>query len=136
MAELNPKKFMALAEELYLQALNEAKELLKNNESGSFIAIPDYDDEWSSKNMDDLSLEIWAVGINEKGHLVIKAYEDQPGDCSVEEWHDLEWIDIEDGEMDHKVEHVGYPDLYRFVVNNLDSATSKEEEDKIDFDFS
>ena len=54
----------------------------------------------------------------------------------MEEWHNLEWIDIEDGETDHKVEHVGYPDLYRFVVNNLDSATSKEEADKVAFDFS
>ena len=135
MAEYNSHKFIDLAKDLYQQALKEAKEILKNNEGGSFIAIPDYEDEATSKNMDDLGLEIWAVGVNEKDHIVIKAYEDQPGDCSVEEWHNLEWVDIEDGNIDHKIEEIGYPDLYRFVVDNLDSATSQEEADEVAFDF-
>lgn len=85
--------------------------------------------------MDDLGLEIWAVGVNKKGHIVIKAYENQPGDCCVEDWHNLEWIDIEDDVFDHKIEEVSYPDLYRFVVANLESATSQEEADKVAFDF-
>ena len=135
MAEYNSNKFKDQAKELYQQALKEAKEILKNNESGSFIAIPDYEDEVISKNMDNLGLEIWAVGVNKKDHIVIKAYEDQPGDCSVEEWHDLEWIDIEDDNIEHKIEEVCYPDLYRFVVDNLESATSQEEADEVAFDF-
>ena len=134
MAEFNSNKFRDLAKELYQQALKEAKETLKNNEKGSFIAIPDYEDEVISKNMGDLGLEIWAVGVNEKDHIVIKAYENQPGDCSVEEWHDLEWIDIEDGDIDHRIEEMCYPDLYRFVVDNLESATSQEEADEVAFD--
>lgn len=135
MAEYNPNKFNVQAKELYQQALKEAKEILNNNENGSFIAIPDYEDEVLSKNMDALGLEIWAVGVNEKGHIVIKAYEDQPYDCSVEEWHNLEWIDIEDDDINHKIEDVCYPDLYRFVVNNIESATSQEEADEVAFDF-
>ena len=120
---------------MYQQALKEAKEILKNNENGSFIAIPDYEDEAVSKNMGDLGLEIWAVGVNEKDHIVIKAYEYQLGDCIVEEWHNLEWIDIEDVFWGYKIEEVGYPVIYRIVVANLDSATSQEEADRVAFDF-
>lgn len=85
--------------------------------------------------MDDSGLEIWAVGVNENDHIVIKAYENMPDSCEVEEWHDLQWIDIEDGNMDHKIEEVCYPNLYRFVVDNLESATSQKDADEVSFDF-
>lgn len=134
MAEYNSNKFTDQAKELYQQALKEAKEILKNNENGSFIAIPDFDDEVISKDMNDFGLEIWAVGVNENDHIVIKAYENMSDDCDVEEWHDLEWIDIEDGNIDHKIEEVCYPELYRFVVDNLESATSQKEADEVTFE--
>lgn len=135
MKELDSLKFIDAVKALYQQALEETKALLKNNPYGAFIAIPDYDDEVLSKNMDDLGLEIWAVGVNEQDHICIKAYENQPGDCSVEEWHDLEWVDIEDGDIDHKIDQTCYPDMYRFVVQNLEAATSQEEADEVAFDF-
>ena len=135
MEELDSKIFINQAEALYEQALAEAKELLKNNPNGAFIAIPDYEDEIQSTNSDNLGLEIWAVGVNEKNHICIKAYEDQLGDCSVEEWYGLQWIDIEDGDYHYKIDKSSYPDFYRFVVSNLNAATSKEEADKVAFDF-
>lgn len=135
MKELDNLKFVNLVKALNKQALQEAKDLLKNNPNGAFIAIPDYEDEVLSKNMDEYGLEIWAVGVNDQDHICIKAYENQPGDCSVEEWHDLEWVDIEDGDIDHKIDETCYPDLYRFVAQNLDVATSKEEADEVVFDF-
>lgn len=135
MAKYNSRKFVDQVKKLYQQALKEAKEILKNNESGSFIAIPDYEDEVISKNMDESGLEIWAVGLNENDHIVIKAYENIPGGCSVEDWHDLEWIDIEDGNIDHMIEDICYPNLYRFVVDNLESATSQKDADEVAFNW-
>ena len=137
MESLDGQKFINQAKALYAQALEEAKSLLKNNPSGSFIAIPDMEEDvLLSKNAYELGLEIWAIGVNEKDHICVKAYEDQPGDCSVEDWLNLQWVDIEDGDTDHKIDEASYPDLYRYVVDNLDKATSKEEADKecVDFD--
>ena len=135
MEKLDGKKFINQAEALYEQALTETKELLKNNPNGAFIAIPDYEDEILSTNSDNLGLEIWAVGVNEKDHICIKAYEDQPYDCSVLEWYGLQWIDIEDGDYNYEIDKGSYPEFYRFVVSNLNVATSKEEADKVAFDF-
>ena len=135
MEKLDGKKFINQAEALYEQALTETKELLKNNPNGAFIAIPDYEDVILSMNSNDLGLEIWAVGVNEKDHICIKAYEDQPYDCSVLEWYGLQWIDIEDGDIQSEIDKRSYPDFYRFVVRNLNVATSKEEADKVAFDF-
>lgn len=135
MEKLDGKKFINQAEALYEQALTETKELLKNNPNGAFIAIPDYEDVILSMNSNDLGLEIWAVGVNEKDHICIKAYEDQPYDCSVLEWYGLQWIDIEDGDINYEIDKRSYPDFYRFVVRNLNVATSKEEADKVAFDF-
>ena len=104
MEKLDGKKFINQAEALYEQALTETKELLKNNPNGAFIAIPDYEDVILSMNSNDLGLEIWAVGVNEKDHICIKAYEDQPYDCSVLEWYGLQWIDIEDGDIHYEID--------------------------------
>ena len=135
MEKLDGKKFINQAEALYEQALTETKELLKNNPNGAFIAIPDYEDEILSTNSDNLGLEIWAVGVNEKDHICIKAYEDQPYDCSVLEWYGLQWIDIEDGDYNYEIDKRSYPEFYRFVVSNFNVATSKEKADKVAFDF-
>lgn len=130
---MNANKYIDQAHALYLQALKEAKEILKGNKNGSFIAVPDFDDEVSATGFADASLEIWAVGVNAEGHLVVKAFEVFP-DESVEEWLGLEWFDIEDGTLAHRVDADCFPDLYRFVVTHLDRATSQAAADAVNFD--
>ena len=125
-----PKKFVNQVEELYQVALNEAASLLKNNPNGSYIAVPEWDDEVDTRDWNDVPIAIWAVGLNSDGHICIKACVMNVGyGYSGDEFSD-DWEDI----TEQKIETTCYPELFRFVAENLDKATTKEEADKVKLD--
>ncbi len=128
---MNAQKYLEAANDVYQNALTEAISILKNNPSGSFIAIPDWDDYFDAEcDADGKGLSIWAVGVNEEGHLLYKAYETYQGDANAYDWNDNDWADIEEFPLKPNC----FPDLYRFVVVELDSATTKESADEINFE--
>ena len=114
------------------QALTASIEVLKNSKTGRFIAIPDWEDEVSATAGNDIPISIWAVGLNEQDHLCIKAFVDNVGYGYSDDDFPQDWVDIND--PDAFFSEKSYPDLYRFIVDNLDKATSQEEADKVEFD--
>ncbi len=126
---MDAHKYLDAAKAIYQEALEATISLLKNNPSGSFIAIQDWDDYFDAKCTEDgTSLSVWAVGVNDEGHLLYKAYETQQGEADAFEWNDNDWADIEELPLNSEC----FPELYRFVVDELDSATTKEAADEID----
>ena len=114
------------------QALAASIEVLKSSSAGRFIAIPDWEDEVSAKAGNDIPISIWAVGLDEKDHLCVKAFVDNVGYGYSDDDFPDGWVDINDPEA--YFSETSYPDLYRFIVDNLDKATSQEEADKVVFE--
>jgi len=114
------------------QALAASVEVLKKSTTGRFIAIPDWEDEVSATAGNEIPISIWAVGLNEQDHLCIKAFVDNVGYGYSDDDFPQDWVDIND--PDAFFSEKCYPDLYRFIVDNLDKATSQEEADKVEFE--
>ena len=125
MEKLNPNKFNEVVKKIYAAALSEAIELLKNNEKGAFIALPD--SYWSEAQIDDgdeyVGTSIWAVGVKEDGELYVKV---QLLEGEYAPHLENEWINVKDAKEE------AYPDIYRFVAQYLDEAVSEEEANEVE----
>ena len=127
---IDSSKFVKQVNELNAQALAEAIALLKNNENGRYIAIADWEDEVSAVSYDDVPISIWGVGVNDEDHICVKAFVDNVGYGHTEDDFPQDWTDI-------TVERINascYPELYRFVADNIDKAMSKEDADKVEWE--
>ncbi len=127
---IDSSKFVKQVNELNAQALAEAIALLKNNENGRYIAIADWKDEVSAVSYDDVPISIWGVGVNDEDHICVKAFVDNVGYGHTEDDFPQDWTDI-------TVERINascYPELYRFVADNIDKAMSKEDADKVEWE--
>lgn len=126
---IDSSKFINQVAELYAQALAEAIALLKNNENGRYIAIADWEDEVSAVSYDDVPISIWGVGVNDEDHICVKAFVDNVGYGHSEDDFPQDWTDI----TVEKINASCYPELYRFVADNIDKAMSKEDADKVEW---
>lgn len=122
--------YNSILKDVCAQALEASIEALKNSTTGRYIAIPDWEDEVSATAAYDTPISIWAVGLNEQDHLCIKASVDYVGYGHFADEFPEDWVDIND--PDAHISETSYPDLYRFIVDNLDKATSQEEADKVE----
>ena len=115
--KIDSKKSVKQANDVYQKALNETIELLKNCKNGKYIGSAE--DSFEAVNYDDEET-IWiiGVGLNDKNHIcIIKS--------PLEYWdwfHYQNWIEIV---SDNEIYPWAYPELYRFVAENIDSATTK-----------
>lgn len=107
----------------------EAIALLKNNENGRYIAIADWEDEVSAVSYDDVPISIWGVGVNDEDHICVKAFVDNVGYGHTEDDFPQDWTDI----TVEKINASCYPELYRFVADNIYKAMSKEDADKVEW---
>ena len=126
---IDSSKFVKQVNELNAQALAEAIALLKNNENGRYIAIADWEDEVSAVYYDDVPISIWGVGVNDEDHICVKAFVDNVGYGHTEDDFPQDWTDI----TVEKINASCYPELYRFVADNIDKAMSKEDADKVEW---
>ncbi len=126
---IDSSKFINQVTELYAQALEEAIALLKNNENGRYIAIADWEDEVSAVSYDDVPISIWGVGLNDEDHICVKAFVDNVGYGHTEDDFPQGWTDI----TVEKINASCYPELYRFVADNIDKAMSKEDADNVEW---
>ena len=123
-------KFIKQVNELYAKAVEETIALLKNNEKGRYIAIPNWEDEVSAISWDEVPIGIWGVGLNDDEHICVRAFVDNPGYGHCEDDFPQEWTDI----TVVKIHTSCYPNLYRFVADNIDKAMSREDADKVEWD--
>ena len=126
---IDQSKFIKQVKELNAQALAEAIALLKNNENGRYIAIADWEDEVSAVSYDDVPISIWGVGVNDEDHICVKAFVDNVGYGHTEDDFPQDWTDI----TVEKINASCYPELYRFVADNIYKAMSKEDADKVEW---
>ena len=119
--ELDSQKYTAQAEALYQEALEATIALLKANGNNRYIAIPDWEDEVDTASLDDVFISIWGVGLNDEDHICIKAVVDYSGYGYLETDYPQDWADI----TEHEIYKSSYPDIYRFVVDNLAVASDK-----------
>ena len=127
---IDSNKYVKQVNELYEQALAETIELLKNNEKGRYIAIANWEDEVSAISYDDVPISIWGVGVNDEDHICVKAFVDNVGYGHSEDDFPQDWTDI----TVEKINASSYPELYRFVADNIDQAMSKEDADDVEWD--
>ena len=125
--KLDSQKFTKQAEKLYEKSLEATIELLKNNPNGRFIVIPDWNDEVDTTSLDDVFISIYGVGLNSKNHICVKAMVDHIGCGFIEEDFPNSWADITVNEIHPS----SYPDIYRFVADNIDAATDKATADAV-----
>ena len=130
MEKIESKKFINQVDEIYQKALEETIELLKKCSTGKYIAIPDWEDEVNTITSNDVPINIWGVGLNDQNHICIKAFVDNVGYGYAEDDFPEDWVDITEDE----IRKWSYPHLYRFVSDNIDSATSKEDADKVEWE--
>lgn len=130
MEKIESKKFINQVDEIYQKALEETVELLKKCSTGKYIAIPDWEDEVNTITSNDVPINIWGVGLNDQNHICIKAFVDNVGYGYAEDDFPEDWVDITEDE----IRNWSYPYLYRFVSDNIDSATSKEDADKVEWE--
>lgn len=127
---IDSNKYVKQVNELYEQALAETIELLKNSEKGRYIALANWEDEVSAISYDDVPISIWGVGVNDEDHICVKAFVDNVGYGHSEDDFPQDWTDI----TVEKINASSYPELYRFVADNIDQAMSKEDADDVEWD--
>ena len=111
--KIDLKKIAEQVNDIYQKVLNETIELLKNCKNGRYIGS--YENSCCAFTDDGKIIKIHGVGLNDKNHICIKAHE-------IDEEGDYDWIDIM---SDNKLNTWVYPELYRFVAENIDSATTQ-----------
>lgn len=127
---IDSSKFINQVTELYAAALDETIALLKSSEKGHYIAIPNWEDEVAAISWDDVPISIWGVGLNDEDHICVKAFVADVGYGHSEEDFPQEWTDI----TIEKINASSFPELYRFVADNIDKAMSKEDADNIEWE--
>ena len=127
---MESSKFIKQVDALYTQALEETIGLLKNSENGRYISIADWEDEVSAVSYNDVPISIWGVGLNDEDHICVKAFVDNVGYGHTEDDFPQDWTDI----TVEKINASSYPELYRFVADNIDKAMSKEDADKVEWE--
>lgn len=125
---MDSKKFIKQADEVYQKALTATIELLKNNGTKRYVASTDFDERIETFNheWDYVHIGIWAIGLNDDDHICIRAlvYDDDCGDFP-EDWTDI---------TETEILPTSYPDIYRFVVEHLDSAMDKEAAEEMELE--
>lgn len=127
---IDSNKYVKQVNELCEQALAETIDLLKNSEKGRYIALANWEDEVSAVSYDDVPISIWGVGVNDEDHICVKAFVDNVGYGHSEDDFPQDWTDI----TVEKINASSYPELYRFVADNIDQAMSKEDADDVEWD--
>ena len=127
---IDSNKYIKQVNELCEQALAETIDLLKNSEKGRYIALANWEDEVSAVSYDDVPISIWGVGVNDEDHICVKAFVDNVGYGHSEDDFPQDWTDI----TVEKINASSYPELYRFVADNIDQAMSKEDADDVEWD--
>ena len=127
---IDSNKYVKQLNELCEQALTETIDLLKNSEKGRYIALANWEDEVSAVSYDDVPISIWGVGVNDEDHICVKAFVDNVGYGHSEDDFPQDWTDI----TVEKINASSYPELYRFVADNIDQAMSKEDADNVEWD--
>jgi hypothetical protein len=127
---IESKKFINQVDEIYQKALVETIELLKKCSKGKYIAIPNWEDEVNTIAYEDVPINIWGVGLNDKDHICIKAFVDNVGYGHSDDDFPDDWTDITEDE----IRTWSYPHLYRFVADNIDAATDKETADNVEWE--
>jgi len=127
---IDSNKYVKQVNELCEQALAETIDLLKNSEKGRYIALANWEDEVSAVSWNDVPISIWGVGVNDKDHICVKAFVDNVGYGHSEDDFPQDWTDI----TVEKINASSYPELYRFVADNIDQAMSKEDADDVEWD--
>ncbi len=127
---IDSSKFINQVTELYAAALAETIALLKNNENGRYIAIPNWEDEVAATSWNEVPISIWGVGLNDEDHICVKAFVDNLGYGHTEDDFPQDWTDI----TVEKINSSSYPELYRFVADNIDKAMSKEDADNVEWE--
>lgn len=125
---IDSNKYVKQVNELCEQALAETIDLLKNSEKGRYIALANWEDEVSAVSYDDVPISIWGVGVNDEDHICVKAFVDNVGYGHSEDDFPQDWTDI----TVEKINASSYPELYRFVADNIDQAMSKEDADDVE----
>jgi hypothetical protein len=128
--DMDSQKFVNQAKKVYQNAIDAAAELLRNNGENRYVACPDFEDEVSAHSLNDVPINIWGVGLNEKNHICIKASVANVGYGFVEEDFPQEWTDI----TEENIYPTAYPDLYRFVADHIDAAINQETAAGIEID--
>jgi hypothetical protein len=127
---IESSKFIKQVDDLYATALEETIALLKNSEKGRYIAIPNWEDEVAATSWNDVPISIWGVGLNDDNHICVKAFVNNVGYGYSEDDFPEEWTDI----TVERINTSSYPELFRFVADNIDKAMSREDADKVEWD--
>jgi hypothetical protein len=91
---IDSSKFINQVKELYAAALDETIALLKNNENGRYIAIPNWEDEVAATSWNDVPISIWGVGLNDDEHICVRAFVNNVGYGYTEDDFPQDWTDI------------------------------------------
>lgn len=114
-----------MAESVYAEARLAAIDLLKKCGEKCFIAFEDWQDMCSAMTGDDVSISIFAIGLGNNGDLCVAATVDNVG-------YGFSDDDFEQGWASTSGFHTNcFPEIYRFVADNIDKTMTKADADKI-----
>lgn len=126
--KLNPKQFIDASEKVYDKALQATIAFLKEKGEKCYVVSEDWEEQAfgaasSPYGGGAVSLSIFGVGLNESGKLCVAAVIDD--EMHNEDAFPRDWTDVE------KIYTWYYPDIYRFVADNIDKSVTKKEADII-----
>lgn len=127
MKNLNPNQFLDALEKIYDEALQAATSLLKENGEKCYIAFSEWDCKTTDAYYDDggCTVSIFGVGINEAGKLCVAAIVQNIGYGHSEDDFPQSWTEASE------LNSYCFPELYRFIAQNIDNCMTKAEADKI-----
>lgn len=125
--KLSPRIFIDEMDAINTKAQKAAIDLLSQQGDNRYIVVMDREDEYVEYYTDDkaISLSVFGVGLNEDNNLCIVATVDNQGYGCSEDDFEQDWVETSDLDIPN------YANLYRFVADNIDKATTKKEADRL-----
>lgn len=125
--KISPDTFLNEMNAINNKAKDAAIDLLSKQGNKRYIVVMDWEDYYTEyyTYKAAISVSVFGVGLNEDNNLCIAATVDNQGYGCSEESFAQDWVETSELDIPN------YANLYRFIADNIDKATTKKEADRL-----
>lgn len=125
--KISPDTFLNEMNAINNKAKDAAIDLLSKQGNKRYIVVMDWEDYYTEyyTYKAAISVSVFGVGLNEDNNLCIAATVDNQGYGCSEESFAQDWVETSELDIPN------YANLYRFIADNIDKATTQKEADRL-----
>lgn len=123
--KISPDTFLNEMNAINNKAKDAAINLLSKQGNKRYIVVMDWEGSYTEYYTYEAAVSVFGVGLNEDNNLCIAATVDNQGYGCSEESFAQDWVETSELDIPN------YANLYRFIADNIDKATTKKEADRL-----